>query len=224
MRAALVLAVWCALPSPAVAERDARGWREVATPDDRRRLRGWRSAWMAALPAARAGGGGAAIAADPDLFDPDRALRGAMPPVGPYRCRTLKLGSQGAGGPGFVAYDWFRCRVGEDGSFVKIDGSQRPVGELYPDTTGRAVFLGTLSLGDERRVLRYGRDRQRDMVGAVERIGEARWRVVLPYPRFESLLDLIELVPAESVGTTGGGTTASLGATGGAGSGGSAAR
>jgi hypothetical protein len=34
------------------------------------------------------------------------------------------------------------------------------------------------------------------MIGAVERIGPARWRIALPRPRFESTLDLIELVPA----------------------------
>ena len=224
MRVALILAAVLATPVvPAGGDERARGWRELATPDDRRRLRGWRSAWMAALPTARAGGGGAAIAADPALFDPDRALRDATPPPGLYRCRTITLGSQGAVGPAFVASDRFRCRVWENGRFSKLDGSQRPVGSIHPDTTARAVFLGTLMLGEERKPIRYGRDRERDMVGAVERIGPARWRMVLPYPRFESVLDLIELVP-ESVGTTGGGTTASVGATGGAGSGGSAAR
>jgi hypothetical protein len=223
VRAALILAAALALPiAPADGQERARGWRELATPDDRRRLRGWRSAWMAALPAARVGGGGVAIAADPALFDPDRALRDPTPPPGLYGCRTIKLGTQG-GGPTFVAYDRFRCRVWENGRFSKLDGSQRPVGSIYPGTTGRAVFLGVLMLGEERKPIRYGRDRERDMVGVVERIGPARWRMVFPYPRFESLVDVIELVP-DKVGATGGGTTASLGATGGAGSGGSAAR
>ena len=57
MRAALILAAVLVLPvASANGQERARGWRELATPDDRRRLRGWRSAWMAALPAARAGG------------------------------------------------------------------------------------------------------------------------------------------------------------------------
>ena len=60
----------------------------------------------------------------------------------------------------------------------------------------RMVFLGTLQLGDEQRALQYGRDRERDMAGVVERIGDNRWRLVLPYPAFESTLDVIELVPA----------------------------
>jgi hypothetical protein len=33
------------------------------------------------------------------------------------------------------------------------------------------------------------------MVGVVERIGENRWRLVLPYPHFESTIDILELVP-----------------------------
>jgi hypothetical protein len=35
------------------------------------------------------------------------------------------------------------------------------------------------------------------MAGLVERIGARRWRLVLPYPRFESTLDVIEIVPAD---------------------------
>ena len=211
-----------AMLAPAAAERDT-SWRRVATADDRRRLRSWRDAWLGALSQARQAGGAATIASDPALFDPDRTLRVPIPPTGSYRCRTFKLGSQGPGGLGFVPYPWFRCRIDGGGAFAKLDGSQRPVGTIYPDTSGRAVFLGTLVLGDERRPLRYGRDRNRDMAGVVERVGERRWRLVLPYPRFESLLDVTELVP-DSVGTTGGGTTAGVGTTGAAGRGGKDAR
>ena len=42
----------------------------------------------------------------------------------------------------------------------------------------------------------YGSDRMRDMAGLVERIGDNRWRLVLPAPAYESLVDVIELVPA----------------------------
>lgn len=102
---------------------------------------------------------------------------------------------------------WFACRIGggdagPDGgdsvvSLVKLDGSQRPVGTIFADTNARAIFLGTMELGDETRPLRYGRDANRDMAGLIERIGTRRWRVVLPYPRFESVLDVVELVPAD---------------------------
>jgi hypothetical protein len=34
------------------------------------------------------------------------------------------------------------------------------------------------------------------MVGMMERIGPARWRLVLPRPAYQSILDLLELRPA----------------------------
>jgi hypothetical protein len=76
-----------------------------------------------------------------------------------------------------------------------LNGSQRPVGVLFPDHDRRLIFLGTLQLGDEAAAIRYGRDTERDLVGLVERIGPRRWRIGFPAPHFESLLDVIELVP-----------------------------
>lgn len=52
-----------------------------------------------------------------------------------------------------------------------------------------------MQLGDEMRIMSYGRDRERNLAGLVERIGERRWRILFPYPHFESTLDVIELVP-----------------------------
>jgi hypothetical protein len=173
-------------------------WRRVATPADRNRLRRWRDAWLAALPRARAVDP-AAIAAQGALFVPDAALAGGAPPAGRYRCRVYKLGGAGSAMRDFTAYPAFDCVIRDEGSvrsFYKETGSQRPVGLLFPDGD-RTVFLGTLLLGDERAALQYGQDRDRDMAGVLERVGEQRWRLVLPYPRFESLLDVVELVPAE---------------------------
>ena len=105
----------------------------------------------------------------------------------------------------YVAYPAFRCRIAARRRAARASpsstGSQRPVGRLFPDNGRRMIFLGTLQLGDERAALRYGRDRERDMVGLVERVGERRWRLVFPYPHFESLLDVIELVPAADEGS-----------------------
>ena len=68
-------------------------------------------------------------------------------------------------------------------------------GRLYPDADERLVFLGTLSLGDEEAPLAYGEKAERDMVGIVERVAPFRWRLVIPFPRKESRLDVFELVP-----------------------------
>jgi hypothetical protein len=186
---------------PAAAVPDARGgWRAVASDPDRLRLRGWRDAWIKALAQARGAGHGAEIAAEGPLLDPDAAAAPVALAAGEYRCRTIKLGSAAGGLLPYVAYPAFRCRLdpaGEGGfAFAKTTGSQRPVGRVFPDTARRMVFLGTLQLGDEQGTLRYGHDRERDMVGIVERIGERRWRIAFPSPHFESLTDVLELVPA----------------------------
>ncbi len=208
MRQALVAVVSAALlggcggreavPAPAKAV-DRTDWRAVATNADRERLRSWRTAWLDAVGRARAGGAGRDLAAEGALFDPDIALVDAMPPEGDYRCRVFKLGAKRAGERDFVAYPADVCRVTAEGdmvSFHKAGGAQRPVGLFFPDEGKRAVFLGTLLLGDETRALMYGRDRTRDMAGFVDRVSERRWRIVLPLPAFESTLEVIELVPA----------------------------
>ena len=171
-------------------------WRAIATDADRDRLRDWRKAWTEALAMAKAANP-QAVAADPILFDPDRAFPDAAIPAGNYRCRTYKLGVSGTAAKDFNAFPEFACAIVEEGdvdSFHKVDGSQRPVGQIYRETEARSVFLGTLILGDETSPLRYGLDEKRDMVGYIERIGEKRWRLALPYPHFESKLDVIDLV------------------------------
>lgn len=190
-----------ARPGPAEAVPQAEAaWRSVATEGDRGRIREWRTAWLRALEKARAGGHGAAIDAQGALMVPDAALLGVSPPAGDYRCRVTKLGAKGEGLLDYVAYPAFRCRIGPgEGTreFVKLTGSQRPVGRFFPDSDRRMIFLGTLQLGDEQGVLRYGHDEERSMAGILERVGDRRWRLVFPYPHFESLVDVIELVPEE---------------------------
>ena len=78
-----------------------------------------------------------AIAADPLLFDPDRALTDAALPQGKYRCRTFKLGGRGTATRDFTAYPWFDCQVADEGevrSLHKVTGSQRPTGLIFADT------------------------------------------------------------------------------------------
>lgn len=181
------------------AEPQAAGWRQLATRADRERLSNWRSAFVQALDAAKAGGNGAAIAREGALLQPDAALEGASLPPGNYRCRVIKLGAKTAGMVDFIAYPAFSCEVAvtaKGTELRKISGSQRPVGLLYADDSRRQIFLGSMVLGDEKASHAYGSDADRDMVGAVERVGPERWRLVLPWPRFESTMDVVELVPA----------------------------
>ena len=194
---ALALTACASLPGPSRAARSTN-WRAVATPDDAERLREWRSAFVTALARARAAGHGATIAREGRLLDPDAAIPGGIP-NGRYRCRILKLGAKSEGLLDYVDYPPFACRVQPERDlqgFAKLTGSQRPVGLIFPNDSLRQVFLGTLVLGDENRSMQYGRDSERDIAAWVERIDADRWRMVLPSPRFESLTDVIELVPA----------------------------
>lgn len=197
--ALLIACAGCsAVPRPVVIATPAGDWRSVATTSDRERLRDWRTAFISALAAARAGGHGADIAREGRLLEPDAALGGPIP-NGAYRCRVIKVGAKSAGLLNYVAYPYFACRIEQSGavqSFLKLTGSQRQVGALFPGDPLRQVFLGTLVLGDEARAMQYGGDEQRDVAGFVERIGPQRWRMVMPRPHFESQLDVMELVPA----------------------------
>ena len=172
-------------------------WRQAATADDRDRLRDWRTSFVAALTLARRAGHTAEIAREGALLDPDIALGGPIP-NGVYRCRVIKLGAKGPGNIDYVSYPGFTCRVQTHRSLqelTKLNGSQRYVGLIFPDSSVRQVFLGTLALGDETRAPQYGEDETRDVAGYVERIGPSRWRLVMPKPHFESQLDVMELVP-----------------------------
>lgn len=184
--------------TPGSALAEPQQWRSVATAADRERLRDWRKAFTTALERARAAGHGAAIARESALLVPDAALGGVPIPNGDYRCRVIKLGAKTPGLLDYIAYPAFRCRITAQGGvqrFAKLGGSQRPVGTILPGDALRQMFLGTLVLGDETGALPYGRDAERDLAALVEKVGPARWRMVFPYPAFESLTDVIELVP-----------------------------
>lgn len=171
-------------------------WRADVAKADIRRLERLDEAWDAALSQARDQGHARELRALGALADPRVALARPQPTPGAYRCRMIKLGSQGAG-PGFIAYGWFRCRVeltpGGDLLLEKVTGSQRQAGALYPEASRRLVFLGAAAWGSGEGRARYGRDPERDQVGVFERIGASRYRLALPWPRQESKLDLLEL-------------------------------
>jgi hypothetical protein len=183
----------------AVVPRPALDWRSVVTESDRTRLREWRTAFVDALRAARAAGHSPEITREAALLDPDAALGGGSIPNGEYRCRVIKLGAKSQGMLDYVSYPGFSCRITQAGQmqdFAKLTGSQRQVGTIFPSDPLRQVFLGTLVLADESRALQYGRDTERDVAGYVESIGPNRWRLIMPRPHFESVMDVMELVPA----------------------------
>ena len=198
--------------APVLVDRPARAvsvelipepeWLQVATPEDEDRIGRIGDAWTRALGEARAKGFRRAITAEGELLDPRAALPRPAPSPGPYRCRLIRLGTQAAKGRGasaFTAFKPFFCYVEAEGpllTIVKQTGSQRPAGWLYPDSDeNRLVFLGTLSFGAEQAPIAYGELHDRDMAGVVERVAPFRYRLVLPWPRANSKLDVLELIP-----------------------------
>jgi len=208
MRPLLLLSLVLAVPACSTVRSSAgmlpewsRDWHQVATANDRKRLRDWRSAFVDGLAGARKAGHSADITREGALLDPDAALAGGQIPNGTYACRVIKLGAKSEGLLDYVSYPAFACRIEQERDlqgFAKLSGSQRPVGLIFPNDALRQVFLGTLVLGDEREARQYGQDETRDVAAYVERIGPARWRMVMPRPAFESQVDVMELVPTGS--------------------------
>jgi len=184
-------------PGPGPVLRD---WRGIVTASDRDRYNRLDAAWALALQQALRQRGSGDLASTGELIDPDAARPSVAPPPGDYRCRIVKLGSQGGeDGLGYVVYSWFACRIEQTPNglkFVKLTGSQRPAGLLFPENDRRMVLLGSMALASEPPANSYGQNPDRDLIAALERIGEARWRLAVPWPQNESNLDLIELVPA----------------------------
>lgn len=201
---ALTLAACAATPAPPPPPSGAGGavlrdWRSIITVADRDRYQRRDAAWSLALQQARRQTGSGDLRSLGDLILADADRPSVTPPAGDYRCRTVKLGSQGGeDGLGYVVYGWFACRIEQTPNglkFSKSTGSQRPSGLLFPENDRQMVMLGSMALASEPAANSYGQRPDRDLVAVLERIGERRWRLVIPWPQNESNLDLIELVP-----------------------------
>ncbi|UYN98751.1 MAG: DUF4893 domain-containing protein [Devosia sp.] len=116
-------------------------------------------------------------------------------PDGAYRCRTIKMG----GILPLTVYGFFACSVSEGGTRIdKTTGSQRFSGTLYP-LEGAVFYRGALHYGNEGPMA-YNADAERNQVGCIYRApGDeiTSYRLELPAPLFESVHDVIELVPAD---------------------------
>jgi hypothetical protein len=188
-------------PAPVPAEGEQGGtdlWRQVASAEDEDRLGRLDEAWRKALREAGVQHG-AQIDALGMLLVPTAGLAGPnlQPGPGTYRCRSLKIGSMGGEGLAYVDYPFFKCTVeltpGGDLILTKATGSQRTRGLLYPDGDKRLVYVGAQAWGDEKDYPAYGANPERDQIGVLERIGANRWRLVLPWPKQESKLEVLEL-------------------------------
>ena len=178
---------------------EPRPWRQVITAPDRKRLAGLWKTWQLTKTQVADAGHAAEWTALGDLVEPLAATDFTPPPPGQYRCRTVKLGTRSPGMPVWAMSDTTPCRIDVDGEnlrFADGGGIQRTAGLLYPDGE-RMVYLGALTLGAEPGRFKYRRDGERDQVGVLHRIGAARWRLELPSPKWESTLDVIDIVPSQ---------------------------
>lgn len=191
--------------SPAQGSDDPRSsaptplWQTLATPADIERLTDWRDQFAMVRQRVLESEKKAELLAGGALFEVDAAIDYAPPPAGLYKCNVTKLAGRYLE---MIAYDYFRCRIiVENGrrQFVKLTGSQRPVGYIHdaPPADERdkphGIFLGTLLLGDEAALVPYGAEKDRDLAGIVERLGQKRWRILFPKPFYESELDIMNL-------------------------------
>lgn len=193
-----------AAPPPAPASNGEQGgvsdWKQVASAADAANLGRLDQAWRLARAEAEDKGFAAQVEALGPLVDPNAGLAGRLQPApGTYRCRTIRLGTKNETGLAFNAYPFFTCTVeltpGGDLILTRTTGSQRTRGLLYPDTDRRLVFIGAQAWGvDETTWPRYGEKPVRDQVGVFERIGTDHWRMVAPFPRVESRLEILDLV------------------------------
>jgi hypothetical protein len=182
-------------PGPLAAPPAGPAWRGVVLDADADRLSRLDAAWSAALAAARAAGFARRIAAEGPLLVPASAQPRPTLPPGSYRCRVIRFGGAAHA---FTAYPPYFCHVGVEGdelSFTKQTGSERPGGYLWADTDRRMVFLGAVAEGDERGPPAYGTRPEQDLAGIVERIAPMRYRLVVPWPQNGAKLDVIELIP-----------------------------
>jgi hypothetical protein len=180
-------------------EAPSNAWHAVASAADRDRIDRLGLAWQEALTEANVRHS-KEVAADGDLLKPRSALPRPQPTPGSYNCRLVSLGRIMDKPPAYQKFKPFFCYVlaDDDGvlTIVKQTGSRRPAGRLWEDDDPkRMVFLGSLSLGDEKEPLAYGEDPDRDTAGVFERIGPFEWRLVIPWPRSGSKLEVFELTP-----------------------------
>lgn len=188
-------------PRPAAASvivEETEAWRSDATPADVEKIDRLAGLWQGALAEARRAGFARRITVEGPLLDPGAALPRGAPPPGAYQCRAVRIGALAPRGRAFATGRQGFCYVGvEDGQLslsVEV-GVDRAGGYLWEEKEGRrAIFLGASVRPGSRTITAYGEDPARDLVGTVERVGNFRYRLLVP--GYGAKLAIFELKPA----------------------------
>jgi hypothetical protein len=163
--------------------------QKLVTPADKTRLEQYGETRKAALTEAKGGYSREVAQLDALLAYPLLSLAD-FDLGGDWKCRTIKAGGLSP----LIVYDWFNCRMGDDGSGWKLEktsGSQRTVGRFYDDGEKRLIYLGSFFIAGETPKP-YGSGPETDQVGYAFRTGPAEWRIEFPAPQYESKLDILE--------------------------------
>ncbi len=173
-------------------------WREQATEADVKRLDDWEKALKTGRDGAINGGHDSDVKKRAPLFENVAAKPDSNIPAGLYNCSITKLDGNPDGGLPYIDYPEFRCRITDmvgRKHFTKLTGSQMTIGWIYEVGRKQSIYLGTLMYGYENALTPYGKTPERDQAAVVQRIGKDRWRMVFPYPYYESQVDVMELTP-----------------------------
>jgi hypothetical protein len=157
---------------------------------DAARLDAYEAVRANALDEAKAGGTSQDVKALEEIVSRPALSIADFDLTGEWQCRTVKAGGLAA----LVFYDWFRCRVTDDGSgwaLEKLSGSQRTKGRFFTEDDTRLIYLGSFFVAGEAPPA-YGAGGETDQAGYVFRDGEDTWRIEFPAPARESKLDILE--------------------------------
>ncbi|MCB9992375.1 MAG: DUF4893 domain-containing protein [Hyphomicrobiaceae bacterium] len=166
-----------------------------ATADDVSRMDNFFTSRTRGLAAALAAESNADQQAVSTLFESGLAPVDETLLSGDYQCRTIKMG----GISPLVVYSWFRCEIRPEGDVFtirKTTGSQNFFGTLRKQND-LFTYQGASSYGYENGVRLYGEDEERNQVGCLSAVtkGNRHFILELPFPKFESYHDVIELKP-----------------------------
>ena len=144
-------------------------------------------------------GHAAEIAREGALLEPDAALAGPPIPNGDYRCRVIKLGAKSEGMLDYIAYPAFTCRIAPATAAAGLRQADRVAAPCRADLPRRRDAPGVprhaWCSATRARACNMAATPTATSPAIVERIGPDRWRLVMPSPHFESLLDVMELSP-----------------------------
>jgi hypothetical protein len=181
-------------PRPSVTVEEAEPWRRVASARDSAALDSVAAGWDRALAASRAAGLARRVAAEGVLLVPGARLPRAAPAPGTYRCRYVRLGARK-----WTASAQAYCYVGVGAGQLSLATELRGLrlgGYLWELKDGeRLVFLGAAAPAGGKSAPAYGDNPAADSAGLVERIGEFRYRLVIPEPAGTGLT-IVDLLAA----------------------------